>query len=253
VDGVTIAGLLVDAGAVESPVLVRVGRCLRDVISRFSKPPARPSERREGPCRRHSQDPTLLADLFVRVGGVGPARAATSVEINSDDVIGDHLWLWRADHGNGAGWLTNPAAQGLIVNGSHVTMYGLFVEHYQKHQVEWNGEDGRTYFFQNEMPYDVPSQEEWMSGAVRGFDAYHVTPPVTRHEAWGLGSYAFFNRNPSVVAEHAFSAPLSPSVLFHHMVTVSLGGGKGTIAHVINDLGPAAAPGSTVQKLVEAP
>jgi hypothetical protein len=242
VDGVTIAGLLVDAGTVESPVLVRVGaRC-------------HPG-RSEGTarCTRHTSNPTLLADVFVRIGGVGPASAATSVEINSNDVIADHLWLWRADHGAGAGWSTNPAATGLVVNGANVTVYALFVEHYQKHQVEWNGDSGRTYFFQNEMPYDVPSQEQWMAGDVRGFDAYHVDSRVTQHEAWGFGSYCFFNRNPSVVAEHAFSALLSRTVRFHHMVTVSLGGGKGTIAHVINDLGASAAPGAVVQKLVEAP
>jgi hypothetical protein len=37
------------------------------------------------------------------------------------------------------------------------------------------------------------------------------------------------------------------------MVTVSLGGGKGTIAHVINETGAAAHSGATVQKLVSGP
>ncbi|MFL5481976.1 MAG: coagulation factor 5/8 type domain-containing protein [Gemmatimonadaceae bacterium] len=230
VDGVTLAGLLIAAGPTNSPVLVQIGRSHSSI--------------------RHSSDPTLLSDLFVRVGGAGIGKATRSVEINSNDVIGDHLWLWRADHGNGVGWTSNTAANGLVVNGNDVTMYGLFVEHYQQYQVQWNGNGGRTYMFQNEMPYDVPDQAEWMSGGTRGFAAYRVDAAVTSHEAWGLGSYCFFNRNPKVVADHAFEAPIAPGVRLRNMVIVSLGGGRGTISHVINETGNAAQAGATVQKLV---
>jgi hypothetical protein len=233
VDGVTLAGLLIDAGPTNSPVLVQIG----------------PS----GSSARHSSSPTLLSDLFVRIGGAGIGKATRSLEINSHDVIGDHLWLWRADHGNGVGWTSNTAANGLVVNGNDVTMYGLFVEHYQQHQVQWNGNGGRTYMFQNEMPYDVPDQAEWMSGTTQGFAAYRVDAAVTSHQAWGLGSYCFFNRNPTVVADHAFEAPEVPGVRFRDMVTVSLGGGKGTISHVINQTGGAAKAGAAVQKLVAGP
>jgi hypothetical protein len=233
VDGVTLAGLLIEAGPTNSPVLVQIG----------------PS----GSSARHSSNPTLLSDVFVRVGGAGIGKATRSVEINSHDVIGDHLWLWRADHGNGVGWTSNTAANGLVVNGNNVTMYGLFVEHYQQYQVQWNGNGGRTYMFQNEMPYDVPDQAAWMSGTTQGFAAYRVDGAVTTHEAWGLGSYCFLNRNPTVVADHAFEAPVVHGVRFRDMVTVSLGGGKGTIAHVINETGPAAQAGATVQKLVIGP
>ena len=233
VDGVTLAGLIIEAGPTNSQVLVRVGSTRSSI--------------------RHSSNPTLLSDLFVRVGGAGIGKATRSVEINSNDVIGDHLWLWRADHGNGVGWTSNTAANGLVVNGNNVTMYGLFVEHYQQYQVEWNGNGGRTYMFQNEMPYDVPSQAEWMSGATQGFAAYRVDAAVTSHHAWGLGSYCFFNRNPTVVADHAFEVPVAPGVRFRNMVIVSLGGGRGTIAHVINETGKAVRAGETVQKLVSGP
>ncbi|HEX9346520.1 MAG TPA: coagulation factor 5/8 type domain-containing protein, partial [Gemmatimonadales bacterium] len=233
VDGVTLAGLLIEAGPTNSPVLVRIG----------------PS----GSSARHSSNPTVLSDVFVRVGGASVGKATRSVEINSHDVIGDHLWLWRADHGNGVGWTSNTAANGLVVNGNDVTMYGLFVEHYQQHQVQWNGNGGRTYMFQNEMPYDVPDQTQWMSGTTQGFAAYRVDAAVTSHEAWGLGSYCFFNRNPTVVSDHAFEAPVVPGVRFRNMVIVSLGGGRGTISHVINDTGNAAQAGANVQKLVNGP
>ena len=230
VDGVIIAGLLIEAGATNSPVLMQVGPM--------------------GSSANHSSNPTLLTDVFIRVGGAGVGKATQSLQINSNNVIGDHLWLWRADHGAGVGWTSNTAANGLVVNGNDVIMYGLFVEHYQGYQVVWAGNRGRTYFFQNEMPYDVPDQSGWTSGATKGFAAYQVATSVTSHEAWGLGSYCFFNRNPSVVADHAFEAPVAPDVRFHDMVIVSLGGGKGSILHVINDTGPAASAGATVQKLV---
>jgi hypothetical protein len=233
VGGVIVAGVLIDAGTTNSPILIQVG----------------PS----GSSANHSSNPTLLSDVFVRIGGANAGKAAESLQINSNNVIGDHLWLWRADHGPGAGWTSNPAANGLVVNGNDVIMYGLFVEHYQGYQVLWAGNGGRTYFFQNEMPYDVPDQRGWMSGTTKGFAAYRVGESVTSHEAWGLGSYCFFNRNPSVVADHAFEAPVAAAVRFRDLVTVSLGGGKGGILHVINNTGPAATAGATVQKLVSGP
>ncbi len=53
---------------------------------------------------------------------------------------------------------TNTSANGLVVNGNDVIAYGLFVEHHQQCQVVWNGNRGRTYFYQSEIPYDPPSQ-----------------------------------------------------------------------------------------------
>src|SRR4029450_7840833 len=94
--------------------------------------------------------------VFFRVGGSQAGKATVSLRVNSNNVIGDHMWIWRADHGNGgtAGWTTTPAANGLVVNGNNVTMYGLFVEHYQQYQTIWNGNGGRTDFYQNEMAHE---------------------------------------------------------------------------------------------------
>ncbi|EFH85958.1 twin-arginine translocation signal domain-containing protein [Ktedonobacter racemifer] len=218
VDGVSIAGLLFDAGSANSPVLLQVG----------------PS----GSSQSHAANPTLLSDVFFRIGGAAAGRATQSLVINSNDVILDDLWLWRADHGNAnsVGWTINTAANGLIVNGNNVTAYGLFVEHYQQYQVIWNGNGGRTYFFQNELPYDPPNQAAWMNGSTNGFAAYKVANAVTSHQAWGLGSYCYFNVNPGVVEDHSFEVPTTSGVQFHDMVTVSLGG-TGTITHIINTTG----------------
>ncbi|MCT9930811.1 RICIN domain-containing protein [Planotetraspora sp. A-T 1434] len=227
VDGVKIAGLLIDAGPTNSSLLMQVG-------------PA-------GSTANHTADPISLHDVFFRIGGAAVGKATTSLVINSNNVIGDHMWLWRGDHSYGVGWNSNTADTGLIVNGNDATMYGLFVEHYQKYEVIWNGNGGRTYFFQNEFPYDPPDQASWMNGSTRGYAAYKVANSVTTHEAWGLGSYCYFNVNPSVVAERSFEVPNTPGVKFHSMVAVSLGG-KGTINRIINNTGgPVNASNSTVK------
>jgi hypothetical protein len=234
VDGVKVGGILIDAGTTNSPLLMEVG------------PP--------GSAADHSANPTSLHDIFVRIGGSIAGKATVTLRINSHDVIGDHFWLWRGDHGNGGtiGWTINTADTGLIVNGDDVTIYGLFVEHYQKTEVLWNGNRGRTYFFQNEKPYDVPSQAAWMNGSMRGYPAYKVADGVTQHSAWGLGSYCFFNTNPSVVLDRAIEVPQSPDVRFEDMVIVSLGF-KGTIQHVINDRGGPVNSGNMVAYLVTYP
>ncbi|HXP56870.1 MAG TPA: hypothetical protein VN847_18015, partial [Streptosporangiaceae bacterium] len=135
-------------------------------------------------------------------------------------------------------------AHGLVVNGSNVLATGLFVEHYQQQQVVWNGNGGETIFFQDEMPYDPPNQAAWMDGSSDGYPAYEVAPSVTSHQAYGLGSYCYFNVNPAVVADHAFEAPDTPGVQFHDLLTVSLGG-VGVINHVINETGGATPSNTT--------
>ncbi|MFE5867704.1 coagulation factor 5/8 type domain-containing protein [Streptomyces roseifaciens] len=228
VDGVRLAGLLVDAGRAASPVLMEIG------------PP--------GARRRHAADPVSLHDVFFRIGGAGPGRAVRSLAVHSPDVIGDNLWLWRADHGRGVGWTVNTAAEGLVVDGADVTMYGLFVEHYQRHQTLWNGEGGRTYFFQNELPYDPPGRAAWSDGRATGYPAYRVAPSVTRHEAWGLGSYCHFTAAPGLAADRAFAAPRRPGVRLHSLVAVSLDGGC-TLRHVVNDSGGPAGAAARVATL----
>lgn len=232
VSGVQLAGLLIDAGTTNSAQLMEMG----------------PS----GSSADHSADPSALHDVFFRIGGAGVGKATTSLTINSDDVIGDHLWLWRADHGSGVGWTSNTADTGLVVNGDDATMYGLFVEHYQKHQTIWNGNGGRTYFYQNEMPYDPPNQAAWMNGSTQGYAAYKVANSVTSHQVYGFGSYCYFNVNPGVTAEHAIEAPNNTNVRFKDMVTVSLGG-TGTIRHVVNDRGGPSNSSTNVASLVSYP
>ena len=233
VPGVVVAGLTVDAGTVESPTLMRVGK-------------------KNGHSRsRTASNPTTLSDVYFRVGGPHIGKADISLEVNSDNVLIDHTWVWRADHGlegftagvNGDTdrWRTNIGRNGVVVNGDNVTATGLFVEHYQEHNVIWNGENGATiFFFQNELPYDPPTQADWMNGKVEGWAAYKVADSVRRHQLIGGGVYVFNQNNPSIHTENGFEVPQRRGVNLHHILTVNLT--AGTIDHVVNGVGGPAEP-----------
>jgi hypothetical protein len=225
VDGVEISNLLFDAGTVNSPVLLTMGTA--------------------GSHVNHAANPSSVQDVFFRIGGAVAGISTTSLIVNSDNTLIDHIWAWRADHGvSPTGWTINKADNGLIVNGDNVLATGLFVEHYQNYEVLWNGNAGQTIFFQNEMPYDPPNQATWRNGA-NGYAAYKVADTVTSHKGWGMGSYCFFNVDPTIHADHGFEAPASPAVQFISLLTVSLGG-KGVIDNVINATGGPAQGAATI-------
>ncbi|GLW47257.1 hypothetical protein Stsp02_29190 [Streptomyces sp. NBRC 14336] len=231
VDGVRLAGFLIDAGQVNSPTLLEVGP--------------------QNANADHAGNPTTVQDVYIRIGGAGPGKATTSMVINSDDTIVDHTWVWRADHGEGVGWETNRADYGVRVNGDDVLATGLFVEHFNKYDVEWYGERGRTIFYQNEKAYDAPNQAAIQNGSTKGYAAYRVDDSVNTHEGWGLGSYCYYNVDPSIRQEHGFKAPVKPGVKFHSLSVVSLGG-NGHFEHVINSTGDSTEPAgsSTVPSTV---
>jgi hypothetical protein len=215
-DGIILAGLLIDAGETLSPVLVQIGPHNATAL--------------------HQQNPISLSDIFFRVGGAGIGRTNINLEINANDTLVDHTWIWRADHGTGVGWTKNLSNNGLVVNGNNVTIYGLFVEHHQQFQVLWNGNHGRTYFYQSEIPYDPPNQAAYSSATgTDGWASYKVADTVTDHEAWGLGAYSVFTY-PSVFLTRAIEAPTAPNVRFHDMITVCLLS-NGGIRHIINNQG----------------
>jgi hypothetical protein len=224
VPGVKLSGLVFDAGPVNSPVLLQVGT---------------PNGHRSDPA-----DPTLLSDVFFRIGGAAAGKATVSLVVNSDHVLLDHVWAWRADHGNGVGWTVNTADTGVVVNGSDVTAYGLFVEHYQKHEVLWNGERGAVTFFQNEMPYDPPSQAQWrQSPDVYGWAALKVADGVKSFSGRGMGSYSFFNQGIDIFASNAFEVPASlPPGSLQDLLTIFLdpSSGRGGILNVVNGIGGSA-------------
>src|ERR1700689_2751515 len=204
--GVLVSGIIFDAGPRNSPVLLEVGTFL-----------------------------SFLADNSAASGS-----ATISLLVNSNNVILDDVWGWRADHGTGVGWTVNTADTGLVVNGDNVTAYGLFIEHYQKYEIIWNGNGGTDVFLQNEMPYDAPSQAAWMEApGVDGFAAFKVANHVTSFKGYGLGSYSFFDQGINIFAANAFEVPTTlPAGSMSDMLTIFLNtAGSGGILNVINNTG----------------
>ncbi|MET1061607.1 MAG: hypothetical protein ABWX71_01825 [Aeromicrobium sp.] len=230
VPGVDIAGIMFDAGPVNSPALLQLGTKISALDGKLKKP-----------LLSSASNPTAVQDVFFRIGGEHVGKATQSLVVNTNQTIIDHTWAWRADHGTGVGWTVNTADTGVLVNGNDVTATGLFSEHYQKYNVVWNGERGKTIMFQNELPYDAPDQASWQHEGVDGWAAYKVGDKVKTHEAWGMGSYIYTNVNPTLHATRAYEVPVTPGVRLHNILTVSLNA-AGTIDHVVNDTGDPVTP-----------
>jgi len=228
IDGGRVAGVLLEAGHLATDTLLQWG---------------------EGSYAGNADDPGFLHDVFMRVGGPAAAddtRADVMLRINSGNVIGDNLWLWRADH-TAVGLVYdghNPCDHGLIVNGDDVTMYGLAAEHTLKDIVTWNGENGAVFFFQSELPYDVTQDF-----ADQGFSGYRVADHVTKHKAYGVGVYHFFRDFP-VVLESGIIVPEALVESFVAPFAVFLNG-LGQLNHVINSEGAMTKKGSGSGAIVE--
>ena len=115
------------------------------------------------------------------------------------------------------------------------------MEHYQKFEVIWNGDAGRVVFFQNEMPYDVPSQAAWMEApGIDGFADFKVARGGESFSGYGMGSYSFFNQGLDIFAANAFEVPATlPAGSLHDLLTIFLDKthGNGGILNVVNGIG----------------
>jgi len=225
VEGVRVAGLLLQAGNHKAPTLLKWG-----------------SSKNAG----SASNPGVASDVFARVGGRNnPHSQQTSAdsmfEINSGYVIIDNTWLWRADHDVSGSVKNsmNPVASGVVVNGDNVIAYGLAVEHTLGHMTVWNGNHGLTIFYQSELPYDVDSNY-----AKNGYSGYYVANHVTSHRGYGIGVYSFF-RDHEVNIESGIKAPSHSGVQFTNSFSKFLSG-HGSIKHVINGQGSSTSRGSNI-------
>ena len=231
-EGVMAAGILFDAGPVRSKDLMTVS----------------------SPKKGSGKFPITLSDLYFRVGGAPtplPTQTENCLRITADHVIGDNFWIWRADHGTHVAWEKNYAENGIIVDGNDVVMYALMVEHFEGYQTVWNGNGGRVYMYQSEIPYDVPDQALWKShdGTVNGYASFKVGDEAEDFLAVGLGVY-LVNR---LIAAELFSAmevPDKPGVAVHHICTIMLTEKPG-ITHLVNAHGKAADHQVDLQKLLD--
>lgn len=238
--GVLMGGIIFEAGYQSTPSLLQVGDSSN--------------------ANDNHANPIFLFDIFARIAETqDPGRAQirqtdTALIINSNNVVGDNLWLWRGDHDIASGtdtdpskdlvqWNQNLAKHGLVVNGSQVTIYGLFVEHFQDFQTVWNGEKGTVYFYQSEMPYDVPSLPDWKcrnpmdssAPSTGGCASYVVNSSVKEHTALGVGVYTYFANAP-ILAPSAVLAPSGLTPGFTNIVGRFLNGKENSgLKSLVND------------------
>lgn len=232
VDGIKVCGLLFEAGEKESETLLKIGEKKTDVS--------------------HAENPLCFSDVYFRVGGGKYAgKVQNCVTLNCNDVIGDNFWVWRGDHSTNVGWDVNTAPNGIVINGDNAIMYGLFVEHFQEYQTIWNGDNGRLYFYQSEMPYDAPDQESYMShdGTVNGYASIKVDDNVNNFESYGVGIYCY-NRDADIEISSAVEVPDKKGIKLHNTCTVKLNG-NGKIVHIINDDGESTENGGQACRIKE--
>jgi hypothetical protein len=215
-NGVKLSGMIVDAGPVNSPVLVSVGTPGSNWGGGWSG-------------ADNPNDPDVIQDMYFRVGGAETTAVSATASLldNASNSIIDDIWAWRADHGAntsvtgpqgqvGAGWTYNQGDTGLAVTGNNVTGYGLAVEHYQKNEIVWSGNNGTVVYLQNELPYDAPSQMAWETSPVQpGYPSFLVTNNVQTFNGYGMASYVvFIYSNATLWDSAAFEAPQNAGVQF---------------------------------------
>ena len=115
------------------------------------------------------------------------------VTINQTNTIIDHIWAWRADHstteGQGLGPTNCMSDHGLVVNADNVTGYGVFSEHHLKECVVWAGANGRLFFMQCELAYDIAQIPGWdypgMRVTGKGFVGTNIGVYTFFAKTWG--------------------------------------------------------------------
>lgn len=222
--------------------LVLCALCLLAACSRE----AAPTETVAAPTAAPTEQETIVDERLEKLGRTPDFRT----ELFGRNVLGDNFWVWRADHGEQVGWDVNPAETGLVVNGDDVTIYALMVEHFRQYQTIWNGSGGKVIMYQSEAPYDVPSQEVYVShdGTVNGFASYKVADHVESHEAIGIGIYSY-NRDAVIEIHSAMEMPEKEDVTAYHVIAVMITGNPG-ITHPLNEYGESCLTGVSTSKII---
>jgi hypothetical protein len=118
------------------------------------------------------------------------------VRADGNNLIIDNAWLWHADHDDCTKLPEDEkspksdecmSSTGLVVNGDNVIGYGLAVEHTKQDLVEWQGENGKVFFFQSELPY-----RSNLDFGTDGYVGYKVGYGVQNHVGHGIGVYQVF-------------------------------------------------------------
>ena len=277
--GVRLAGLMLEATKIDCGACTQSGEVVKESSALLVWGDIKRNV--ETVDAENRKNPGAMFDIYIRVGGAFPTKNGnadrTKVSVNnmmyihSDFVIGDNLWLWRADHAElGSNercnypsispifWQTESdeyrVQNGLVVTGNDVTIFGLAVEHTKSHQTIWSGERGAVYFYQCELPYDTITEKDgthencqnMMDAFIESSDAsnhgttidirgFHIKPNVEEHTLYAPGIYSNF-RNEEMYTTTGIVHPNHPLVKVINPFTIKLDN-LGGIKSVINGKG----------------
>merc|ERR1712217_802083 len=169
---------------------------------------------------------------------MGPVTAMFFIQ--SQWVVIDNTWLWRADHGASGAHVVNSnnaVDHGIVVmpHAEHVYAYGLAVEHTLKDNVLWQANHGTVVFMQAEIMYDAAAGS-WP------YSCYKVDGGVSQHHAVGVGCYSYFRDN-DVWCDNGITTPQTSMVKGAFSIFLN---GKGGIRHIVNGQGSTCRKGSQV-------
>ncbi|MCW2982446.1 MAG: hypothetical protein JWR63_16 [Conexibacter sp.] len=172
-------------------------------------------------------DPTTLND-------VSSASGSTNLYLLNQDYTILNQGQIQSNNNSGDGyttanWTASSSDTGAIVNGDHITWQGIWLEHFKKTQITWNGEYGNVTFLQNErpltVPYDNPGEigvqpHVWkMSADFDGYPTLAITPTVDHFTLHGFQSWSRLGNGCYCNVTSVITTPVKPGVTLHALFT----------------------------------
>jgi hypothetical protein len=113
---------------------------------------------------------------------------------------------------------------GLYVQANDVVAYGLFCEHSLKENCLWEGNDGRLYLYQCELPYKV---------ATKSWDFAGLKVTGSNFSGHGIGVYCFFPDGTHAPTNVTRAVQTPDDAVLENVCTVFLNGTNGGIGFVL--------------------
>ncbi len=172
-------------------------------------------------------DPTTLSDVSSVSG------ATNAYLLNQNYTILNQAQIQTNNNsGDGyttANWVASSGNTGAIVNGDHNTWQGIWLEHFKKTELTWNGQYGNVTFLENERPLTVPFDDPgeigvqphvWkMSADFDGYPALAVAPSVDHFRLDGFQSWSRLGNGCYCNVTSVITTPVRPGVTFHALFT----------------------------------
>ncbi len=184
------------------------------------------------------QDPTSLNDISTI------SNSTTDELIDQNYVLQNQAEV-QSNNNSGNGYTTvnwpaeSSSDYGVVVNGNHVTMEGIWLEHFKMTEATWNGNRGQVIFLENELPLTIPYSAAgvqpsfWMqSSSFDGYPSLAVAPSVRSFTLTGFQSWSRFGSGCYCLVTSLITVPVKPNVAINDVFSgqilgsASLSGGS---------------------------